>query len=114
MKKYTLLLLLFLGNLLLAQEQRIVTTDGVELYVKVEGKGTPLLYVHGGPGSGSFWLEECFGDFLEENFTVIYLDQRGVGRSTSPDDGNFTMDRVTLDFEEVRQALGYEQWLTLG
>ena len=51
---------------------------------------------------------------MEENFTVVYLDQRGVGRSSSPEDGDFSMDRVTKDFEEVREALGYENWLTLG
>src|SRR5690606_23519535 len=106
MKNLFLIPFLLLGVLLTAQEQRITTTDGVDLYVKVKGEGIPLLYLHGGPGSGSYWAEEFFGDFLENNFTVIYLDQRGVGRSTSPADANYSMDRVTRDFEEVREALG--------
>lgn len=97
-----------------AEEKKIITTDGVNLYVKVEGKGTPLLYIHGGPGSGSYWFEEFFGEFMEEHFTVIYLDQRGVGRSGSAKDGNYSMDRMALDFEEIREALGYDSWLTLG
>ena len=46
-------ILLFCG-LLKAQEQKITTSDGVDLYVKVKGEGTPLLYLHGGPGSESF------------------------------------------------------------
>ena len=114
MKNLFLYPFLFLCAILTAQEQRVRTSDGVDLYVKVEGKGTPLLYLHGGPGSGSFWAEEFFGDFLEQNFRVIYLDQRGVGRSTSPEDGNYSMERLTMDFEEVREALGYDNWLTLG
>ncbi len=97
-----------------AGEKKITTTDGVELYVKVSGTGTPLLYLHGGPGSGSYWFEKLTGEFLEQHFTVIYLDQRGVGRSTSPQDHNYSLKRMALDFEEVRQALGYESWLTLG
>lgn len=97
-----------------AMERKISTSDGVELYVKVEGSGTPLLYVHGGPGSASLWFEELFGDFMEQHFTMVYLDQRGVGRSGSPADLNFSLARLALDFEEVRKALGFENWLTLG
>ncbi|MEP6262500.1 MAG: alpha/beta hydrolase [Gillisia sp.] len=97
-----------------AGEKTITTSDGVELYVKIEGSGTPLLFLHGGPGSASLWFEKLSGDFIEEHFTVVYLDQRGVGRSGSPADNNYSMDRLTKDFEEVREALGYESWLTLG
>ena len=97
-----------------AGEKKITTSDGVELYVKVKGQGTPLLYIHGGPGSGSLWFEEFFGEFMEAHFTVVYLDQRGVGRSSSPKDGNYSMERMAQDFEEVRESLGFESWLTLG
>lgn len=97
-----------------AEEKRIQTSDGVELYVKIEGKGYPCLYIHGGPGSGSYWFEKFFGDFMEEHFTMIYLDQRGVGRSSSPENGDFSMERMTQDFEEIRKALGFDRWLSLG
>lgn len=97
-----------------AREQIITTSDSVELYVNVQGQGPPCLYIHGGPGAGSYWLEALMGDSLEQHFQMIYLDQRGVGRSSSPTDGNFSMDRMVQDFEEVRKALGIEQWLTLG
>lgn len=97
-----------------AGEKTITTSDGVKLYVKIEGSGTPLLFLHGGPGSASLWFEKLSGEFMEEHFTVVYLDQRGVGRSGSPADNNYSMDRLTQDFEEVRKALGYESWLTLG
>lgn len=77
-----------------AGEKKFITSDGVELYVKVEGQGTPLLYLHGGPGSESHWFEEFMGDFMEQHFTMIYLDPRRVGRSGTPKDGNFRMDRM--------------------
>ncbi|QED36407.1 alpha/beta hydrolase [Antarcticibacterium arcticum] len=95
-------------------EKRIITSDGIDLYVKVKGEGTPVLYLHGGPGSGSFWFEKFFGEFMEQNFTVIYLDQRGVGRSTGDKDDDYSMERMALDFEEVRIALGFDSWLTIG
>lgn len=99
---------------LTASEKTITTSDGVTLYVKVEGSGTPLLFIHGGPGSASLWFEKLSGDFMEQHFTVVYLDQRGVGRSGSPANANYSMDRLAKDFEEVREALGYESWITLG
>ena len=97
-----------------AQERNIITSDSVQLYVKVKGTGIPCLYLHGGPGSGSYWLEKFFGDYLEQNFQMIYLDQRGVSRSSSSKDNNYSLDRMILDFEEVRKALGIKEWLTLG
>lgn len=104
----------FISFGLKASEKTIITSDGVKLYVKTEGSGTPMLFIHGGPGSASLWFEKLSGDFMEQHFTVIYLDQRGVGRSGSPTDNNYSMDRLAKDFEEVREALGYESWLTLG
>lgn len=97
-----------------AKVRHIITSDGVDLYVTVKGSGTPCLYIHGGPGSGSWWLEKFSGAMLEKRFRMIYLDQRGTCRSSSPKDGNFSMDRMIQDFEEVRNALGIGQWITLG
>ncbi|HWR51096.1 MAG TPA: alpha/beta fold hydrolase, partial [Bryobacteraceae bacterium] len=94
--------------------RHIKTSDGVDLFVTVRGHGTPCLYLHGGPGSGSHWLEKFSGEMLERNFQMIYLDQRGTSRSTSPPNGDYSMDRMVRDFEEVRVALGIHQWLTLG
>jgi proline iminopeptidase len=115
MKKSILFLtLLLLAVVTEAQERHVITSDGVDLYVNVKGEGTPCLYLHGGPGSGSYWLEKFVGDSLEKHFRMIYLDQRGVGRSSSPADGNFSMARMVQDFEEVREALGISHWITLG
>lgn len=112
--KRMIFMLAFLNFNTKAGDRIITTSDGVQLYVKVAGSGTPLLYIHGGPGSGSYWFERLSGEFMEQHFTVVYLDQRGVGRSTSPANADYSLDRLTMDFEEVRKELGYENWLTLG
>ena len=78
----TIYFFLFLNLIVLnirAQEQFVLTSDSVELYVNIKGNGTPCLYIHGGPGSGSYWVEKFFGSELEQHFKMIYLDQRGVG-----------------------------------
>jgi proline iminopeptidase len=114
--KKNVFLLLFLSYSIVSftQEQYIMTSDSVKLYVKVQGKGTPCLYLHGGPAAGSYFLDTLFGGYLEQHFKMIYLDQRGSGRSTSPKDNNYSMDRMIKDFEEVRKSLGIVNWITLG
>lgn len=97
-----------------AYEKYVVTSDSVKLYVNVKGTGPACIYLHGGPGSGSYWLEKFAGGFLEQKFQMIYLDQRGVGRSSSPADNNYSLERMIMDFEEVRESLGIQSWLTLG
>lgn len=104
---------IILGSLK-AEEKKVMTSDGVQLYVNVKGSGPACLYIHGGPGSGSYWMENLFGEFLEQHFQMVYLDQRGVGRSSSPADSNYKMERMVKDFEEVRNSLGLHDWLILG
>lgn len=97
-----------------AEIRHILTSDSVDLYVTVKGLGTPCLYIHGGPGSGSWWLEKFSGRMLEGKMQMIYLDQRGVGRSGSPKSADYSFERMVKDFEEVREALGIKRWLTMG
>jgi proline iminopeptidase len=91
----------------IAGEHRVVTSDGAQLYGKVAGDGPVCLYVHGGPGQGSASFERLGGSELEAFLTMIYLDQRGSGRS--PDAADYSLDRMVADIEEVRSRLGVDQ-----
>lgn len=114
MRSAVCFLLLFISLSTYAQTRHIITSDSTDLFIEVKGSGIPCLYIHGGPGSGSYWLEKFFGPFLEKHFQMVYLDQRGTGRSKSPRDMNFSMERMVKDFEEVRLALGVKDWIILG
>lgn len=92
----------------------IETSDSCRLYVHVKGEGPVCLYLHGGPGSGSAWMEKLVGPVLEKRFTMVYLDQRGVCKSETPAGNDFSFDRQIRDWEEVRTALGVEEWLLMG
>ncbi len=85
------------------------------LYVEECGnpRGFPVLFLHGGPGSG------CSPDhrryFDPSGYRIVLVDQRGAGRST-PLGGthdNTTADLVS-DLEIVRQRLGIERWVLFG
>lgn len=119
MKKYSLLLLFFLWMSLFTNAQRrsfyFLTSDSVKLYVEVAGTGRPVVFVHGGPGSNSFYFSRtAAAPLLEEQLQMIYFDQRGCGRSSSAPDKNYSLERMLLDLEELRQYMGYARWDVMG
>ena len=114
-----LVLLIILSLHAFCQEQTadslfITTSDSVKLFVKRSGTGFPMLFIHGGPGSNSFYFEKEGGDVFSKIVQVIYLDQRGCGRSDSAKNGDYSLGRVVKDFDEVRQKLGYKQWMVMA
>lgn len=90
------------------------TSDSVQLFVKIAGRGTPCLVVHGGPGAGSYSLEHLGLQPLENTLQLIYLDQRGSGRSASAPRARYGLARQVQDMEELRQRLGLSQWVLLA
>ena len=88
-------------------ERRIATSDGVQLYVKIAGRGPVCVFVHGGPGQDTLSFEQMGGSALEAFLTMVYVDQRGSGKS--PDAQNYSLERVVDDFEDVRKGLGVDK-----
>ncbi len=89
--------------------------DGHRLYFERCGHpaGLPVLFVHGGPGSGCSPRHRQLFD--PARFHVVLFDQRGCGRST-PRGGchaNTTRELVE-DIERLRLHLGIERWLVFG
>lgn len=92
----------------------IQAADGTSLYTKSAGDGPPCLYIHGGPGAWSYHFEALGGNALEASLRMIYLDQRGCGRSTKPEPVDYRLDTIIDDFETVREAYGFEEWNVLA
>lgn len=84
----------------------------VSLFVKVIGKGDPLLLMHGGPGLDHTTLLSL--EPLADQFTLIFYDHRCNGRSLGADDTSFTWENLTADADALRQSLGLERWAVLG
>jgi proline iminopeptidase len=89
------------------------TSDGVALAYTVAGQGLPCLFVHGGPGSGSEVVDKLAGEVLQKHFRMVYLDQRGSGRSASDPKKNYALDRVIQDMEELRASLKIDKWVLM-
>src|SRR4029078_2761779 len=106
-KIFLLLLSLALIIFVFAQKHHvdslyITTSDSVKLFVKRSGTGYPVLFIHGGPGSNSFYFDKEGDDVFSKIVQMVYLDQRGCGRSDSAMNGDCSLDRVVKDFDEVR------------
>jgi proline iminopeptidase len=116
-KIITTLLFAFIIHSTFAQDStfRFITSDGVSLHVRVAGKGKPCVFVHGGPGSTSYYYEAMAGaPIIEQKLQMIYFDQRGSGRSDSAKNGDYTLPRLEKDIEELRAALGFKKWAVMG
>lgn len=92
--------------------------NGVELWYKIAGKAkppqAPVLFLHGGPGYNSYSFENTVGVQLEARMQVIYLDERGSGRSQRPADGDYRMSTLVEDVESLRESLGAPQLTLMG
>jgi proline iminopeptidase len=97
---------------------RMIPIDGgkYRVWTKKVGKGkVKMLTLHGGPGFGHEYFE-CFEDFLPEHgVEFYYYDQLGSSYSDQPDDPSlWTIERFREEVEQVRQALGLEDFYLLG
>lgn len=85
------------------------------LYIEECGNpnGIPILFVHGGPGSGCSKCDRRFFD--PDQYRIILFDQRGAGRSTPHAElsSNTTADLVN-DMEAIRTHLNIERWALFG
>lgn len=89
--------------------------DFHEVYYEVCGnpKGEPVVFLHGGPGSGCNPTQRRFFD--PAHYLIVLIDQRGCGRSKplGATTQNTTDDLVD-DIDAIRIALGIKQWLVFG
>lgn len=95
--------------------------DGDSIYWETSGnpEGLPVLWLHGGPGSG-LRTGNYRKRYDPKVFRIVGIDQRGCGRSTPlvvdalerlPAN---TTEGLIADIELVREQLGVDRWLVTG
>ena len=98
----------------------LLVGDGHRVYWEVSGnpEGKPVVFLHGGPGSGtSPWQRQFFDP---KRYRIVLLDQRGCGKSTphaSAPDADFrhiTTAHLIADIELLRKNLGIARWQVFG
>ena len=103
------------GSLTPLTTQMLAVGDGHRLYVETVGRadGTPVVYLHGGPGSGCQPAHRRLFDPTRSR--AVLFDQRGCGRSMPFRSrvANTTTDLIA-DMEAIRTALRIDRWLVVG
>jgi len=75
--------------------------------------GIPVLFLHGGPGSGTSPKHRQFFD--PKRYRIVLFDQRGAGQSTPLGEyRDNTTQLLIQDIEQLRMMLGIAQWLVFG
>jgi pimeloyl-ACP methyl ester carboxylesterase len=90
---------------------RYVDTGEVRLHAVVGGDGPPLLLVHGWPQTWYAW--RLLMPALARDFTVIAVDQRGIGLSDKPTDG-YDIGTLAGDLAALMDTLGHQKFAVVG
>ncbi|MFE0509476.1 alpha/beta fold hydrolase [Streptomyces sp. NPDC058964] len=90
---------------------RLVRAGGIRQHAVVGGDGPPLLLVHGWPQNWYAW--RMLMPALAKNFTVIAVDQRGIGLTDKPQTGYDTRT-LANDLIALMDALGHRRFAVAG
>lgn len=97
-------------------DQGFLKVDNVHtLYYEQSGNptGTPVIYLHGGPGGGVSAHDRRYFD--PKVYRIVLLDQRGAGKSTPTASlENNTTWTLVQDIERLREHLGIDSWVVFG
>lgn len=91
------------------------TVPGGRIYWRKYGAGpkTPLLTLHGGPGSSHNYLLPL--QALADERPIIFYDQLGCGRADAPnEDDTYSIQRSVDEVDAVRSALNLDRVIMLG
>jgi len=81
----------------------------INIYYEVEGKGPPLVMLHGLTGSLESYRETGFVEALSDGYQVILMDARGHGKSDKPHQSSmYAAEYLVSDVTAVLDDLGIE------
>jgi len=94
----------------------LATSDGTSIWYRVAGdRDAPaVLYLHGGPGYNCYDFERAAGPLLERRLRMVYLDQRGCGRSPGTAETRLGTPPTVEDIDALRQGLGIGRLTLIG
>jgi pimeloyl-ACP methyl ester carboxylesterase len=92
-------------------KSRFIQAGGIRQHAVIGGDGPPLLLIHGWPENWYAW--RLLMPALARDFTVIAVDQRGIGLTDKPQQG---YDTATLarDLVALMDALGHRRFAVVG
>lgn len=93
-------------------EEGIKYIDDVGLYYRIQGKGEPIVVLHGGPGMNHTYFFPHF-EILATTYKLICYDQRACGKS-SGDIQSLNVKTAVNDLEGIRKAFNLDTMNIIG
>jgi len=87
--------------------------DGYKLDVEEVGAGFPLVVLHGGPGLDHSMFRPWL-DPLGDELRLLYVDERGQGRSERVDPETLSLEVFARDVDLLAEALELDRFALLG
>ena len=91
----------------------VALPDGYNINVEEVGSGFPLIVLHGGPGLDHSMFRPYL-DSLGDEFRLLYVDERGQGRSERVDPTTLSLEVFARDVDLVADALELDGFALLG
>jgi proline iminopeptidase len=91
----------------------VTLPDGYGMLVEEVGEGFPLVVLHGGPGMDHSMFRPWL-DPLGDEFRLLYVDERGQGRSTRVDPATLSLEVFARDVDLLAEALRLDRFALLG
>jgi proline iminopeptidase len=96
------------------EDSKFYKIRGLNIFVKVIGEGTPIIFLHGGPGGEHrFFLPHL--EPLSKQYQLIFFDQRGCGLSEKASQlSYYSMEDEVETLEDLRILLGLDKINIVG
>src|ERR671937_2033018 len=91
----------------------VTLPDGYRLNVEELGAGFPVIVLHGGPGMDHSTFRPYL-DPLGDDFRLLYVDERGQGRSERVDPATLSIEVFARDVDQLAEALDLGSFALLG
>lgn len=88
-----------------------VHVNGIDLFYDIKGQGEPLLLISGFLCDHSYW--SLIMPSLVDQYQVIRLDNRGMGRSSAPD-SPYSLQQMAKDVAALLDHIGIDQVNVVG
>jgi pimeloyl-ACP methyl ester carboxylesterase len=90
---------------------RFAEVNGVRLHYLIDGKGSPVVLLHGYTQTSHMWHPII--PVLTQRHTVIVPDLRGAGGSAKPESG-YDKKNMAVDIHELTSSLGFDRVIIVG
>jgi non-heme chloroperoxidase len=89
-----------------------IKTNDIQTYYEINGKGLPVVFIHGGWVSHKMWQPQV--DYFSSNFQVITYDVRGHGYTGESSKKQYSMELFADDLSALVEGLGINKPVICG